>query len=457
MLKSALFWKVITLIGCLLLLLVPLSMLNSLIAERASWRDSVAQTLSQSTSGPQRVLGPLIVVPWTETRKVMKDDKEVLVEEKHHRFYLPEQLKIGAQQVVESRSVGIYQGQLWRSGMAVSASFDGERIRDLLNKPGIVLGQPWLTIVLGDSRGIASVTPLQIEGQELDFQPGSQFGQDGEGLHAVLPQSLLQKKSLALSFSIKLMGTRELEVVPLGKNSAFELQSNWPHPGFTGSFLPEKRQITSQGFTANWQSSWFANNLNSRFSDDAEVRSATLPAFSSMVINPVDQYQLTDRAVKYAILLIGLTFMAFFLFETLTALRVHPMQYLLVGLSLVMFFLVLLALSEHIGFNLAWLSASLTCAAINGFYLQAVLQGWRRSLSFVAGLLVLDAVLWQLLQSEDSALLLGTGVLAIALAAVMVLTRHIDWYGLSMPTAKKAVQGAEKDDKEPDDRFRLWK
>ncbi|ROR13247.1 cell envelope integrity protein CreD [Erwinia sp. JUb26] len=457
MLKSALFWKVITLIGCLLLLLVPLSMLNSLISERASWRDSVAQTLSQSTSGPQRVLGPLIVVPWTETHKVMNGDKEVLVEEKHHRFYLPEQLKIGAQQVVESRSVGIYQGQLWRSGIAVSASFDGERIRDLLNKPGIVVGQPWLTVVLGDSRGIASVTPLQIEGQELDFQPGSQFGQDREGLHAVLPQSLLQKKSLALSFSMKLMGTRELEVVPIGKNSAFELQSNWPHPGFTGSFLPEKRHITSQGFTASWQSSWFANNLNSLFSDDAEVRSATLPAFSSMVINPVDQYQQTERAVKYAILLIGLTFMAFFLFETLTALRVHPMQYLLVGLSLVMFFLVLLALSEHIGFNLAWLSASLTCAAINGFYLQAVLQGWRRSLSFVAGLLALDAVLWQLLQSEDSALLLGTGVLTIALAAVMVLTRHIDWYGLSMPTAKKAAKPAEKDDKKPEDRFGLWK
>lgn len=454
MLKSALFWKVITLIGCLLLLLVPLSMLNSLISERANWRDSVAQTLSQSTSGPQRVLGPLIVVPWTETRKVNKGDKDVLVEETHHRYYLPEELKIDAKQVVESRSVGIYQGQLWRSGITVSASFDSERISDLLNKPGIVLGQPWLTVVLGDSRGIASVTPLQIEGQQLDFQPGSQFGDDREGLHAILPSSLLQKKNLALSFSIKLMGTRELEVVPLGKNSAFELQSNWPHPGFTGSFLPEKRQITSQGFTASWQSSWFANNLNSRFYDDAEVRSMALPAFSSMVVNPVDQYQLTERAVKYAILLIGLTFMAFFLYETLTALRVHPMQYLLVGLSLVMFFLVLLALSEHIGFNLAWLSASLTCAAINGFYLQAVLQGWRRSLSFVAGLLVLDAVLWQLLQSEDSALLLGTGVLVIALAAVMVLTRHIDWYGLSMPTGKKA---AEAEGQEQDDRFRLWK
>ncbi|MFG1173482.1 cell envelope integrity protein CreD [Erwiniaceae bacterium CAU 1747] len=454
MLKSALLWKVITLIGCLLLLLVPLSMLKSLISERANWRDSVAQTLSQSTSGPQRVLGPLIVVPWTETRKVNKGDKEVLIEEKHHRFYLPEELKIGAQQAVESRNVGIYQGQLWRSGITVSASFDSERISDLLNKPGIVLGQPWLTVVLGDSRGIVSVTPLQIEGQQLDFQPGSQFGNDREGLHTILPLSLLQKKSLALSFSIKLLGTRELAVVPLGKNSAFELQSNWPHPGFTGSFLPEKRQITSQGFTASWQSSWFANNLNSRFSDDAEVRSTALPAFSSMVVNPVDQYQQTERAVKYAILLIGLTFMAFFLYETLTALRVHPMQYLLVGLSLVMFFLVLLALSEHIGFNLAWFSASLTCAAINGFYLQAVLQGWRRSLSFVAGLLVLDAVLWQLLQSEDSALLLGTGVLMIALAAVMILTRHIDWYGLSMPTGKKT---AEPEGQEQDDRFRLWK
>ena len=445
MIKSPLFWKVLTLIGCLLLLLVPLQMLSSLIAERTAWRDDVALKLSQSTSGPQRLFGPLIAVPWSEITREMQDGKEVTKQVSHLRYYLPESLKVAGEQRVEPRSVGIYQGQVWRTDLALSATFDGGQLRDL-NRPGITLGEPKLVMALGDSRGISGVSALHIGEQSFDFQPGSELPGSSEGLHVTLPDRVLQEQSLALNFTLKLQGTQQLEVVPLGKNSTFDLQSNWPHPGFTGSFLPEKHTITAQGYSARWQSSWFANNLNSLVRDDRTVSSDKLPAFSAMVVNPVDQYQQTERAVKYAVLLIGLTFMAFFLFETLTALRVHPMQYLLVGLSLVMFFLVLLALSEHIGFNLAWLSASLTCAAINGFYLQAVLKGWRRSLMFVTGLLVLDAVLWQLLQSEDSALLLGTGVLMAALAAIMALSRHIDWYRLS---ATQVINGLSEKEGQP--------
>jgi len=431
MLKSALFWRMATLLGCLLLLLVPLSMLSSLIAERVSWRNEVAQTLSQSTSGPQRLTGPLIVVPWTKTYKVMKGNKEVSVEESHRRYYLPEQLNVEAQQQVESRNIGIYQGQIWRTAMKVDARFNNDSQRDLLNKPGITIGQPWLAVIVGDSRGITRVAPLQIDGQQFDFQPGNGFGGSSDGLHAPLPESLLHNKTVTISFSLRLLGTGALEVVPLGKDSTFDLKSNWPHPGFSGSFLPEKRSISPNGFSASWQSSWFANNLNARFAEDSDLESHLLPAFSAMTVSPVDQYQQIQRAVKYGILLIALTFLAFFIYETLTELRVHPMQYLLIGLSLVMFFLVLLALAEHIGFSRAWICASVTCAAMIGFYLQAVLQGWRRSLCFVAGLLVLDGILWQLLQSEDNALLLGTGVLVIILTVVMVLTRNIDWYRLS--------------------------
>lgn len=145
--------------------------------------------------------------------------------------------------------------------------------------------------------------------------------------------------------------------------------------------------------------------------------------------------------------------MSFFLLETLTGLRVHPMQYLLVGLSLIMFYLVLLAISEHIGFNAAWLLASLVCAGINGIYLKAVLSGWKAGGMFALGLLALDAVLWQLLQSEDSALLLGTGVLFAALAAIMLLTRHIDWYGMS----KKGLAKPEGNLSQQAERLRLWK
>lgn len=451
--KSPVLWKMLTLIGCLLLLLVPLSMLSTLITERSVWRDNVADKLSQSTSGPQRLFGPLIAIPWSEIVTEMREGKEITVKVTHLRYFLPESLKVTGDQNVEERKVGIYKGQVWRTGININATFNRDQLADI-TRPGVTLGDPLLVMGVGDPRGISSVTSLNIGDKQFDFQPGSQLPGNSEGLHVELPPEVLQEKSLALNFSLKLLGTQKLEVVPLGKNSTFDLKSNWPHPGFTGSFLPEQRQITPEGFTARWQSSWFANNINSLVRDDFTVSTETLPAFSAMVVNPVDQYQLTQRAVKYAILLIGLTYMAFFLFETLTALRVHPMQYLLVGLSLVMFFLVLLALSEHIGFNLAWLTASLTCAAINGFYLQAVLQGWRRSLLFVGGVLALDAVLWQLLQSEDSALLLGTGVLMAALAAVMALTRNIDWYRLSAAAKPQESSEAGQDGK---GRFGLWK
>ena len=308
-------------------------------------------------------------------------------------------------------------------------------------------------LAVGDSRGIGKVGELDINGKSYPIEPGTNLPGVEQGLHAILPVERLKDEKLTLRFNLDLMGTKQLAVVPLGRNSQFSLTSNWPHPSFIGDFLPQQRTVTESGFTANWQSTWFANNLNTSFYDGQIMDVDRLPAFSVTVANPVDQYQLTDRAVKYAILLIGLTFMSFFLLETLTGLRVHPMQYLLVGLSLVMFYLVLLAVSEHIGFNGAWLLASLICAGINGFYLKAILNSWKTSLMFTTGLLTLDAVLWQLLQSEDSALLLGTGVLFVALSAIMMLTRHTDWYGMS-----KKVQILETGDAQKDpDRFRLWK
>lgn len=452
MLKSALFWKVMTLLGCMLLLLIPLSMLSSLIDERSSYRDDVEQSLRQSTSGPQTIIGPLIAIPITELTTVLEDNKEVKKERQFIRYYLPEDLNIVGKQTVEPRHIGIYEGQIWRTTITLDATFNRQQL-DSDASGDAQIGTPYVVMAVGDSRGIGKVGELDINGKSYPIEPGTKLAGVEQGLHAILPVERLKDEKLTLRFNLDLMGTKQLAVVPLGRNSQFSLTSNWPHPSFIGDFLPRQRTVTESGFTANWQSTWFANNLNTSFYDGQIMDVARLPAFSVTVANPVDQYQLTERAVKYSILLIGLTFMSFFLLETLTGLRVHPMQYLLVGLSLVMFYLVLLAVSEHIGFDNAWLLASLICAGINGFYLKAVLNSWKTSLMFTSGLLMLDAVLWLLLQSEDIALLLGTGVLFAALSAIMMLTRHTDWYGMS-----KKVQTQETTDVEKDpERFRLWK
>ncbi|EJD6515745.1 cell envelope integrity protein CreD [Klebsiella pneumoniae] len=451
MLKSPLFWKINTLIGCIVLLSLPLMMVRELINERADYRSEVVDAIEQSTSGSQKLAGPLIAIPITETLTRMENQKEVSYQRSWVYYWLPESLAVTGKQTVESRRVGIYSGQVWHNALQIKASFDPLRLA-ALRKTNIVLGQPRLVVSVGDARGIGAIHAPEVNGNVLSVEPGLGISGDGAGIHMPMPALAEDNKPLEIAFSLDLNGTGEFSLVPLGRNSELQLTSNWPHPGFLGSFLPTQREVSAAGYRAHWQSSWFANDMGSYFKDDMEIPWSRLPAFSADVMSLADQYQLTDRATKYAILLIGLTFMAFFVFESLTRRPLHPMQYLLVGLSLVLFYLVLLALSEHIGFTAAWLAASLSGAVMNGIYLQAVLRGWRNSLLFVAALLLLDGVMWFLLHSEDSALLLGTGVLALALSVLMFLTRRVDWYALSLPKGTVPPTPAADDDK-----LRLWK
>lgn len=451
MLKSPLFWKITTLIGCIVLLSLPLMMVRELINERADYRNEVVDAIEQSTSGSQKLAGPLIAIPITETLTRMENQKEVNYQRNWVYYWLPESLAVAGKQTVESRRVGIYSGQVWHNALQIKASFDPLRLA-ALRKTNIVLGQPRLVVSVGDARGIGAIHAPEVNGNVLSVEPGLGISGDGAGIHMPMPALAEDNKPLEIAFSLDLNGTGEFSLVPLGRNSELQLTSNWPHPGFLGSFLPTQREVSAAGYRAHWQSSWFANDMGSYFKDDMEIPWSRLPAFSADVMSLADQYQLTDRATKYAILLIGLTFMAFFVFESLTRRPLHPMQYLLVGLSLVLFYLVLLALSEHIGFTAAWLAASLSGAVMNGIYLQAVLRGWRNSLLFVAALLLLDGVMWFLLHSEDSALLLGTGVLALALSVLMFLTRRVDWYALSLPKGTVPPTPAADDDK-----LRLWK
>lgn len=451
MLKSPLFWKITTLIGCIVLLSLPIMMVRELINERADYRSEVVDAIEQSTSGSQKLAGPLIAIPITETLTRMENQKEVNYQRSWVYYWLPESLAVAGKQTVESRRVGIYSGQVWHNTLQIKASFDPLRLA-ALRKTNIVLGQPRLVVSVGDARGIGAIHAPEVNGNVLSVEPGLGISGDGAGIHMPMPALAEDNKPLEIAFSLDLNGTGEFSLVPLGRNSELQLTSNWPHPGFLGSFLPTQREVSAAGYRAHWQSSWFANDMGSYFKDDMEIPWSRLPAFSADVMSLADQYQLTDRATKYAILLIGLTFMAFFVFESLTRRPLHPMQYLLVGLSLVLFYLVLLALSEHIGFTAAWLAASLSGAVMNGIYLQAVLRGWRNSLLFVAALLLLDGVMWFLLHSEDSALLLGTGVLALALSVLMFLTRRVDWYALSLPKGTVPPTPAADDDK-----LRLWK
>lgn len=448
--KSPLFWKVSTLLGCILLLLVPLMLVGNLISERESYRNEVENTLRQSTSGPQQLVGPLIAIPVTEVYYKQEEAKKVEYKKRYMHFILPETLQVVGNQHVQTRNIGIYDGQIWNTDLNIKAQFTTEKLAELQGET-MTLGKPFIVVGVGDARGIGAVSISKINGETLSIEPGAGVYGALSGIHIPLTDNALAAKTVSLEMSLNLAGTGSFAVVPVGRNSEMTLNSNWPHPSFMGNYLPVKHEISASGFQANWKSSWFANNLAGWFNDNEIPEWSAIPAFSVTVATPADQYQLTDRAIKYAILLIALTFMAFFVFETLTGLRLHPMQYLLVGLALVLFYLVLLALSEHVGFTPAWIIASLVGALMNGIYLQAVLKSWKRSGLFVLALLGLDVVMWFLLRSEESALLLGSAVLALALFAVMYLTRHFDWYSLSQP--KRTLPSGSTDK----DTMRLWK
>ncbi|HHJ4457571.1 TPA: cell envelope integrity protein CreD [Citrobacter braakii] len=455
MFKSPLFWKIVTLGGAILLLLIPLTMVRQIIVERSDYRDEVEDAIRQSTSGPQKMVGPLIAIPLTELYTSLEDGKEIQRKRSYIHFWLPESLVVEGNQNVEARKIGIYEGQVWHNDVSVKAEFNAERLSDL-NHPNISIGKPFIVVGVGDARGIGVVKAPQVNGASLAVEPGTGLDGRAQGIHIPLPDASWVEQNLSIALSLNLSGTGDFSVVPVGRNSEMTLTSNWPHPNFLGNFLPAKREISESGFKAQWQSSWFANNLGERFNDE-KIGWLGMPAFSVAVATPADQYQLTDRATKYAILLIVLTFMSFFVLESMTNLRLHPMQYLLVGLSLVMFYLLLLALSEHIGFTAAWITASLVGALMNGVYLQAILQGWRNSILFTVALLGLDGVMWVLLRSQDSSLLLGTGVLLFALCGVMFLTRHLDWHSLAQPKAKPKSTELPELQPAQSDEFRLWK
>ena len=199
---------------------------------------------------------------------------------------------------------------------------------------------------------------------------------------------------------------------------------------FEGAFLPGENAIAADGFTANWQTTLLATNLNGRLAGCVlkGTGRCELPGVGVRFVEPVNVYQRSERAVKYGLLFIGLTFGAFFLFETLKRWRMHPLQYAFVGLALALFFLLLISLSEHIAFALAYGAAGAACVALITIYLRFVLAGWRRALAFGALLALLYGVLYGLLLSEDNALLLGSLLLFALLAAAMWLTRRVDWY-----------------------------
>ncbi|MBD2840161.1 cell envelope integrity protein CreD [Pseudomonas sp. JM0905a] len=434
-------FKLGTIALLILLLMIPLTLIDGLIGERQTARDGVLINIAQSSSYSQRITGPILVVPYKRTVREWKTYEQTGQRHMEERevsgrlYFLPARFNLTGNVDTEVRARGIYKARLYKSDSQVSGQIlvpanygIDENLADYRFEA------PFLTVGISDIRGIGNALKLRLNGQTLDFQPGSGDRMLPGGVHVPLaPMQAGIVQSLDFGFDLKLQGTSSLSVTPVGRDSRVELSSSWPHPSFIGEFLPSERSISAQGFSATWQTSFFATNLQEALAEcvgEAQCDPFNTRDFGVSFSDPVDQYLKTDRAIKYALLFVALTFAGFFLVEVLKRLVVHPVQYGLVGLALAFFYLLLLSLSEHLEFALAYLISALACVALVGFYVSHVLHSWLRGGGFTLALAALYGMLYGLLSAEDYALLMGSLLVFGLLACVMVLTRKLDWYGV---------------------------
>jgi inner membrane protein len=451
--QKSLLIKIALVLFIALLINIPLGMMDNLVNERKGRQTEVAADIANSYAEPQFIAGPVLVLPYTEEYTVTQETQDsegsaakTRVRTKRHSSMLlltPKSLAATGMLATDIKKRSLFEVPVYTLDSTWEGSFELPKNMDIprhASNSNVIWGTPYLSLSVKDPRGFAHAPVLEMDGKALSLEQGSGMSFAPNGVKARLDRAMHQQAgNHPFKLSLKLRGTSELRVVPLASNLKMELASNWPHPGFEGRYLPipgDSQHVGADGFRANWEVSSLATNAQARLSQAAANPgscndSACLDSFNVRLVNPNNVYQQSDRALKYGFLFIGITFLAFFLFEMLKRLAIHPAQYTLVGLAQAMFFLLLLSFSEHINFTVAYVIAALACVALVGYYLGHVMRGTWRGAGFASLLGACYAALYGLLVSEDNALLMGSLLLFILLAVAMIVTRKFDWYGLN--------------------------
>ncbi|MCA7993614.1 cell envelope integrity protein CreD [Burkholderia cepacia] len=443
-----------------LLILIPLQMVQSIVHERSAYRMDALQSIWSSYAGPQTVSGPVLVVPYTEVTRVRDETpaggatKTSLRSETKRLLVFPKTLNVDGTLTTSVRYRGIHKALVYELTSRLTGTLALPDLKKLPQADGHVsfkVDNAYVAIGIGDIRGLTAQPDVRIGGARFEVEQGTRLDSLRQGVHANVDLAALAEAGagagavVPFSIDLPLRGAESVAFAPVGDQNDFSLKSTWPHPSFDGAFLPNNRTVDARGFTGNWRVTSF--NTKAREQIATGNGEGAIETASVSMIEPVNVYLQAERATKYGALFVMLTFASFFMYELVKRLRIHPIQYTLVGLSLALFFLLLLSLSEHIAFAYAYLAASGACIGLLGFYLSFVLHSVKRGAVFSALLAVLYAALYGLLLSEDNALMLGSLLLFAILAGIMTLTRRVDWYSLGaawQPLADKAAAGAVK-------------
>jgi len=428
------------LVGALVLFISALTGVVWLLsAERQSRANSVQAEIAHDWGGGQRILGPYLIVPYTLKTQRLVDGKAVDMEVTRQAVFLPDTLNVSgnAQAQMRRRSiydVTVYQGKLTLEGQYGPADLS-------LVEPETPASIRWqdafIALGIQDVSGLKNNVQLQTGGQKIDFEPSAGLADEAgrvNGIHARLnPLAGGLKGGAPLPYKIELAlnGSSSLAFAPAGRETAVVLDSNWPHPSFTG-FLPVSRTMSGQGFSANWSVPYLARDVPQAWTGAPQA--IVLDRFVGKDLGvdlfvPVDFYALVERALKYGFLFVAAAFGGVFVLEVLSGRRVHPIQYIFVGIAIVIFYVLLLSLSEHIGFSAAYLAASLATGVMISAYVGMAMESLRRWLTMLGIFGVLFGLLYMILQLEDYALLAGSIAGFVLLTATMFATLRVNWSG----------------------------
>ena len=413
----------------LLLCQIPAAMIDGLRRDRMNREREVETEISSKWGAAQQIVGPMIVVPVQRYREADPSNRNSRPGVEHSRFQAaPENLKVSGTMIPEVRYRGIYEVLLYRSEIVMSGSFPA-------GWAALPAGEGWrlpedgakLLLGVSDIKGISSVK-VKVDGRECDVQPGFFKGQTpSNGVFIPLPgllKNAKEGKEVKFEIHLKLNGCRRLLVYPVGRTTEVSLDSTWASPSFTGGFLPEKRSVSPSGFSAEWTVNDFNRNCpvswmgNGVFDPEHSV--------GVELVKPVNAYSLVERAIDYDLLVCIIVMMALLAAERLCGQWVHPLQYLVAGLSLILFYSILLALSEHIAFNASYLIGVLITAALGGFYARLIFGSWKTASGMFAVTALSYSVIFVILRLEDYALLAGSAVLVILMAVLMAFTGKLN-------------------------------
>ena len=431
-------------VGALVLvLLIPLGLITGVLSDRLSRRNEAVADITASWGKEQNVIGPVLGIPFQYKFKAVKETpgpdgklerREVEETAIGAAYFLPQLLKIDGDVQTQMLHRGIYNAAVFRAQVTLSGKFAPPDFGPLkIDTKDVQWKDAFVTIAVNDLRGTREGLVLDWGGTKRPMLPGSQVPGYTTGATASLGGDKPIANEISFSIPLDFNGSDGVFFAPFGVQNEATLKSNWPDPAFRGSFLPAERSVRSGGFNATWRVSyygrdypqqWTSRGGNERFN----VLSVTNSRFGANFLSILDAYRYVERSIKYGVLFLVLVFTTFFLFEVTARQKIHPFQYLMVGAALCLFYLLLLSISEFIGFSWAYLTAAVASTVLITWYCNFFLGGGARTLMIGAGLAGVYTFLYITLRQQDYALLMGAIALFIVLAIVMYVTRKVDWY-----------------------------